>query len=425
MTPESIRIPLLRDWHTHPLLYAAFMEGLDLNQDSGETREQAVGRIRAHAEAGNPGWTIASGWNSGRYPLSKQEFDDLPPVVIFNLSLHGLIVNDAGRALLRRSDPAVAENLEDQDWIERNLRRVLNVFANDGASPERLQRFFRWLLEENGVYHAEEMLLVGENEIRLFEEAGLAGRTRFWAAPEQYDRLPRSAQEKIHGIKLFTDGALGAWTAALHEPYRGSSDSGMLLYEPDELARLLARYLGLGKPIAVHAIGDRAIDQVVSAVEAARWPASGQIRIEHAQLISEPTARRARALGIQLCMQPNFSDESTYYADRWPEGYAERNNPFRMLIDQAGYVPGVDLLFGSDGMPHGVHEALRQSLFPPCAGQILTIEEFTAGYCLTEGGAGHIEARIDPENRQVTCRIVLEEREPSPAEAREALRTVL
>ncbi|HEX7181574.1 MAG TPA: amidohydrolase family protein [Thermoanaerobaculia bacterium] len=406
MTQEPLRIPLLRDCHSHPLLYAAFMDGIDLNREPAEPRDQAVGRIRAHAQAGNPGWTIAYGWNSGRYPLSKQELDDLPPLVVFNISLHGLIVNDAGLALLERSAPDVAGNLANQDWIERNLRRVLNVFANDGASPGRLQRFFRRLLEEHGVYHAEEMLLVGENEIRLFEESGLTGRTRFWAAPEVYEGLPRSVQEKIHGIKLFTDGALGAWTAALHRPYRGSAQSGMLLYEPGELAGLLARYLGMGKPIALHAIGDRAIDQVVSAVEAVERPAESEIRIEHAQLISEPAARRAKALGIRLCMQPNFSDDSIYYADRLPEGYPERNNPFRMLIDQVGYVPGVDLLFGSDGMPHGVHEGLRQSLFPSCAGQALTIDDFVAGYCLPDDGAGHIEARIDPDNRQVTCRIV-------------------
>lgn len=409
MTEGSLRLPLLRDWHTHPLLYAAFLEGIDLNRDPAEERDQALDRIRTQARRGNPGWTIAYGWNSGRYPLAKQDFDDLPPVVVFNLSLHGLIVNDAGRALLQRSDRGIAENLEDQDWIERHLRRVLNVFASDGASPERLQRFFRWLLEEHGIYHAEEMLLVDESEIRLFEAAGLTGRTRFWAAPEQYDRLPRSVQDRIHGIKLFTDGALGTGTAALHTPYRGTDQSGLLLYETGELANFLARYPGQGKPMALHAIGDRAIDQVVSALEAVGGPAGTEIRIEHAQLISEPTARRAKALGIRLCMQPNFSEDSVYYADRLPEGYPERNNPFRMLIDEVGYVPGVDLLFGSDGMPHGIREGLRQSLFPPYPGQTLTLEEFVAGYGSPEDRAGHIEARIDRENRQVSCRIVLEE----------------
>jgi predicted amidohydrolase YtcJ len=399
-------IPLLRDRHTHPLLYAAFMDGLDLNRAPAEGRDRAVDRIRAHARTGGAGWAIAYGWNSGRYPLAKEDFDDLPPLVVLNLSLHGLIVNDAGRALLARSDPAVADNLSNQAWVERNLRRALNVFATHGACPERLRRFFRWLLEEHGVYHAEEMLLVSEGEVRLFEEAGLSGRTRFWAAPDLYDRLPRPAQEKVHGIKLFTDGALGAWTAALHRPYRGTADRGMLLYEQGELSGLLARYLGAGKPVAVHAIGDRAIDQVVSAVEAVGPPAGSEVRIEHAQLISEPTARRAKALGIRLCMQPNFSDDSAHYADRLPEGYLEWNNPFRMLIDQVGYTPGVDLLFGSDGMPHGAREGLRQSLFPPFAGQALTVEELTAGYCLSDDRFGHIEVRIDPAGRQVTCRVV-------------------
>ena len=97
-------------------------------------------------------------------------------------------------------------------------------------------------------------------------------------------------------------------------------------------------------------------------------------------------------------------------ADRLPDGYPERNNPFRMLIDQVGYIPGDDLLFGSDGMPHGIREALRQSLFPPYAGQTLTLEEFVAGYGgPPENRAGHIETRIDRTTRQVACRVVLEE----------------
>jgi hypothetical protein len=77
------------------------------------------------------------------------------------------------------------------------------------------------------------------------------------------------------------------------------------------------------------------------------------------------------------------------------------------LIDEVGYVPGADLVFGSDGMPHGIREALRQSLFPPYAGQALTLDEFVAGYGSPEDRAGHIEARIDPIHRQVSCRIVL------------------
>ena len=397
-------IPLLRDRHSHPLLYAALMDSVDLNRP-GETRESAIERVRAAAARGGAGWTIATGWNSGRFSLDKADFDGLPPIVVLSLSIHGLIVNDAGRLLLREHDETVAAHLDDQDWIERNLRRVLNLFARAGASAERLKTFFD-RLRAIGVHSAEEMLLVGEDEMQLFDDAGLAGRTQFWAAPETYDSASPAHRERIHGIKLFTDGAIGVTTAALHEKYRTADHHGMLLYSDDALEALIGRYAG-SQPMAVHAIGDKAIDQVVSAAErAARHvPSRHVIRIEHAQFISESTARRAKALGLHLSMQPNFSEDSVMYADRLPAGYPPRNNPFRLLIDRIGFVPGVDLYFGSDGMPHGVQEALRQSLFPDGGyeGQVLTLDEFIAGYCCSDMSQGSIEIEADPLSRSVKC----------------------
>jgi len=196
---------------------------------------------------------------------------------------------------------------------------------------------------------------------------------------------------------LFTDGAIGVTTAALHQKYRTADHHGMLLYSDDELEALITRWSG-EKPMAIHAIGDAAIDQVVAAVErtARQVPSRHTIRIEHAQFISESTARRAKALGLHLSMQPNFSEDSVAYADRLPASYPPHNNPFRMLIDRVGYVPGVDLYFGSDGMPHGVQEALRQSLIPDggYAGQVLTLDEFIAGYCLPDMTQGSIDVEV-------------------------------
>lgn len=407
-------IPFLRDRHSHPLLYAALMGSVDLNRAS-ETRESAIARIRERAAgskdpASSNRWVIATGWSSGRFHLEKADFDGLTPVVVLSLSIHGLIVNDGGRALMRQHDETVADHLDDQDWIERNLRRVLNVFANAGASAERLRSFFDHL-RSLGVHSAEEMLLVSEREIELFDEAGLADRTLFWAAPETYDAASPANRRRIHGIKLFTDGAIGVTTAALHEKYRTADHCGMLLYRDDELAALVARYSG-EKPMAIHAIGDAAIDQVVRAVNTAATKVRSRhtIRIEHAQFISEFTARGAKALGIHLSMQPNFSEDSVAYADRLPAGYPPQNNPFRMLIDRVGFVPGVDLYLGSDGMPHGAQEALRQSLFPEGGhkGQVLTLDEFVAGYCLPDESAGALDVVIDEAGRTVECRVQTE-----------------
>ena len=64
------------------------------------------------------------------------------------------------------------------------------------------------------------------------------------------------------------------------------------------------------------------------------------------------------------------------------------------------------LLFGSDGMPHGFREGLKQSLFPPNDEQRLSLEEFAAGYCLPDETAGHIDVEIDHASGQVSGHVV-------------------
>ena len=94
-------------------------------------------------------------------------------------------------------------------------------------------------------------------------------------------------------------------------------------------------------------------------------------------------------------MQPNFNSDSSDYSDRMDEGYCEMNNPFRMLIDEAGFRTGEDLILGSDGMPHGVNAAISQSFFPTKPSQRLTEDEFVAGYCLADESQGVIEIELD------------------------------
>ena len=119
------------------------------------------------------------------------------------------------------------------------------------------------------------------------------------------------------------------------------------------------------------------------------------MRLEHVQLISRDQAFRARDMGLVLSMQPNFTSDSTDYADRLPKASLEGNNPFRMLIDQAGFRPGKDLIFGSDGMPHGIANPASLSLFPPYPGQLLSLEELWTGYGPARGVSGSVSLEID------------------------------
>jgi predicted amidohydrolase YtcJ len=211
----------------------------------------------------------------------------------------------------------------------------------------------------------------------------------------------------MRGIKIFTDGALGQRTAALKESYRGGS-RGLLNHTPAELDILIGNSLNLCDSISIHAIGDQAIEQVLDIIpEHRRTKNDAVIRIEHCQFINRENAIRAKELGIILSMQPNFSSDSVVYLDRLPEGYAEKNNPFRMLIDEAGFIPGADLIFGSDGMPHGIQFALEQSFFPPYDSQKLSLDELVSGYCMNNFDSGQVDVIIDRKNRRVQTRVIL------------------
>ena len=402
--PKSVHIPFLKDHHSHPLFYSAFGQAVSLESVTSQT--EAIRQLQDSLADPKHALTVAHGWRSNFFQWDQTELEKLPPIAIFNVSLHSLVINQAGKQILHQRYGDVIQNLDDREWYERNLRTVLNWFANLYASVESLQAFYDSMLEQ-GVYYVEEMLLVDENEIELFKQADLMDRTRFWAAPDTFDALSIAARSNVHGLKLFTDGAIGSRTAALQRPFVAKQTPGSLLLEPNfgmliysdvQLLKTVEACFATNKSLAVHAIGDRAIEQVITVFEELKTAIKSipQIRIEHVQLITFEMAKRAKDLGVTLCLQPNFSNDSVDYADRLDEEYCHANNPFRMLIDEVGFVAGEDLLLGSDGMPHGAQAAVEQSFSPPFESQRLTVDEFIAGYCCDDS-VGVIELEIDSE----------------------------
>lgn len=402
--PHTQKIPLLKNHHTHPSVFAALQQGLDMS--TLETKPLALAALAGQTNQFN----LALGWNNSRYTFSMDELDELAPMMICNVSFHEFLINGAARKKFGAVYPVVMESIDDTDWVERNLHQILKFIAGaSGITAEDIAGFYKSLAAE-GVWYAEDMLLPGEHVIELYKNARCFERTRLWSDMESFEAMSPGHQDAVNGIKLFLDGAVGARTAALYDPYL-SGETGILLQTDSELSALLKKTAAFGKPVSVHTIGNRSTEQLIAVLEKL-WEADRpqQIRVEHCQFISLPMARRAKALGIILSMQPNFSEDSIQYLDRLPRGYAEMNNPFRMLIDKAGFVPGKDLFFGSDGPPHGVDYSLKSGLFPPLASQVMKLEEIVAGYCMTGFEHGFNEITIDYEKKKVETRTVLNEK---------------
>jgi len=405
---SGVELPLFADRHNHPYLYATLRAGLDFS--TAGSIDEAVCLIRARLQSQPPAandFLLCYGWSSALGELPLDELLLAAPVVIFHRSLHQLQLNEAAAGKLSVSFPAEVQKLSDRNWFELNFQRVLNWFAGAGLTVSGLQDFFAWQ-RSIGIGYVEELLCCGSRELELFAEAGLLERTRFWASPDTYRALSSDEQRQIRGFKLFLDGALGSWTAALREPYADRPDcKGLLLYEDYDLAELIYRLAPLGKGLAIHAIGDAATEQAVRICRqlGTRLNGFSEIRIEHAQLITPGDAMLARKMGIALCLQPNFSIDSVSYRQRLGGERAEHNNPLRMLIDDVGYEPGIDLLFGTDGMPHGAEFAIEQGLVPPHSGQQLTLNELAAGFSGVGVSAGKIVCRFleDRPEIEIVC----------------------
>jgi len=379
-----VRLHPIFDHHSHPTLYAALHGCPTLEGCRDE--EEALRLLRALPE---DRLSLVLGWHGGRLPLPPGLLALLPPALIVNRSLHAFRLTAAAARMVEPADPELVERHADPAWSERNFGRLLALFGRSaGLTAGKLERWIR-SVEAVGVGAAEEMHLPGAEAWQVLRRSRWASRLPWWTSPAVFASLPPEAQAECQGLKLFADGALGARTAALSEPFLDGSP-GLLLHGDAELEERLAGLHPWKKPLAIHAIGDLAIGQVLGALERVdrqglRFPA---VRIEHAQFATEAQARRARDLAVVLSMQPCFTADSLDYADRLAPAWLARNNPFRMLVDRCGFRPGVDLLLGSDGMPHGLEAAARWSLSPPHPGQRLALEELLAGHGVHPEAAG-------------------------------------
>jgi hypothetical protein len=374
-----VRFPFLHDHHSHVSLYASF-EGLP---DLAGLDVPAAMRLLGDLPRGK--LSLVKGWRTDRLPLgpghATMSLDGYPPVIVVNASLHGYAYSPAALPFLHEMWPEFAENAADPAWGERNLPRLFVFYGKVAGLDMAKLTIFMEKMETLGLGSLEDMTLAGEEALAVIAGSRFARRIVSWATPEVYCGLSPASRSACVGVKIFLDGSLGARSAALDAPYLDGSE-GAMLYSDRHLTRLLAELAAYRVGLSAHAIGHQAISQMLRCLEALASDkvAFPSVRLEHAQFIDEEQARRCKENGIVLSMQPNFNTDSGDYADRLILRHRAENDPFRMLIDKAGFIPGHDLVFGSDGMPHGPEYALRCCLFPDFEGQCLSIEEFEAGY---------------------------------------------
>ncbi len=106
---------------------------------------------------------------------------------------------------------------------------------------------------------------------------------------------------KIQGLKFMLDGSVGGKTAAVTEPFLGTQETGILYNDTDEIFPLMKKGIESGLRIAIHAIGDRAIEVALSAFEKINETnevAGMRNRIEHCALPTRNHLSRMKELEL-------------------------------------------------------------------------------------------------------------------------------
>ncbi len=158
------------------------------------------------------------------------------------------------------------------------------------------------------------------------------------------------------GGDLPVDGSLGARTAWLEAPYADGPGEGASYFADDELAEFFHSGHAAGLQVGVHAIGDRAIEQVLSVWERVyhaldsrerRHFRARRHRIEHVEMLSMAHVERAAMLGLAASVQPAFDatwgGPAGLYERRLGPDRAAAMNPFRTMVER-----GIEVGVGSD-----------------------------------------------------------------------------
>lgn len=156
----------------------------------------------------------------------------------------------------------------------------------------------------------------------------------------------------IAGIKLISDGVVDGCTAALSQPYTSTANAVYPIWPAEAQQAVVQKADAAGLQIAIHAIGDKAVNQSINCLSQVK--PGRRHRIEHLELTSPEDAKRLGQLGITASVQPVHSDPVLFRA--WPS-LIGKHRCGRAFAYREFLEGGAAVAFGTDA-PTAAHLAL-------------------------------------------------------------------
>lgn len=414
-------VPGFIDAHHHVMTLGFWMSQIDCSFPAVQSIGQIVDAVADRAQATTPGeWIRGRGYDDNklaeRRHLTRDDLDAVSPnhpVMICNASGHMSVVNSFAlrQAGIGRGSASpfgghvdvdgdgeptgllqeTAQDLlgvpflpHDKDELRRHLHTAGKAYLSAGVTSGH----------EAGIFHPAEFAVFQE----AWADDTLALRTYMMIRNPFLESLEGVGLStgfgddrlRVGSIKIISDGSLIGRTAAVCNPYdhAAEDDLGLTMFSQEALDDLVWRGHSAGWQLAIHAIGDRAIDMCLDAYQSAltRLPRRDhRHRIEHCGVMRPDIVARMARMGVIPVSQPPFIAEfGDGFLQHLGRDRSQLTYPLKSLLNAGIPVAGSSDSPVSSYQPLiGIQAAVTQrtsggDIFAPA--EVLTVEEALSIY---------------------------------------------
>ncbi len=346
-------LPGFHDSHMHPLLVGHFANGIQLT--GVKNIPDMLARIKERAEKTPKGvMLLGFGWNQElmderRYP-TRWEVDSVAPdnpVFLIHWNAHIYLINSM---LMHQKKIDKGTKDPDGGTIEKDskgeptgilLENAINLvapgFLETGAglfSYEQTKAALKYTADRAAELGLTSLvdILAGDAQVKAYQELEAEGslpvRINFYLGFQYLNDAVNiglmsgfgNKKVRFAGMKMITDGSLSSHTAALRQPYVDiPGTSGVMRLSTKEIEEFVHKATANGIRIDIHALGDRAIEEVLKIFRKAQKelnPKDPRFKISHAILLAKDLIPQFSELGVIANVQPVFITGGQHWIPR-------------------------------------------------------------------------------------------------------------
>jgi len=297
----------------------------------------------------------------GRLP-NRHELDAVSgnhPVILIFITYHGCVVNSKAlaEAKLPKMTAKEAEGIIEQDTTAfHTIHNVYGLFSEAELADIMAAAFMFTISNGVTTLHSLDGMLIKDDldidvTVKMQKLRQVPLNLVIFPQTFDLDKVNNWGLPRVGGC-LTLDGSPNEYTACLFEPYPEYPHTrGLLQYSDYKLYDLATEATKQGKQCAVHAIGERAIDQIIyvyNQVDKEQGIKHLRHRIEHFSMPTDRHIEMAAEMQIPVTLQPAISHMFDVPGNSQFERWVGKEKAWRMENSAMLIKAGLVVCGGSD-----------------------------------------------------------------------------